>query len=81
MRVVLKHSSVTLMTPPFVELGTLFFYTSCQPLAIHLELLLSSPIVGFVAVAYDDKCFGFVTCLDKWAWFSRGPLHVTIRLI
>ena len=81
MPMVLKHPSVTLMTMSFILLGTLFFSTSCRPLAIYLELLLSSPIVGFVAVAYDDKCFGCVTRLDKWVWFSRGPLHVTIRLL
>ena len=81
MPLVLKHPSVTLMTLSFIELGTLFFSTSCRLLAIHLELVLSSPLVGFVAVAFDDKCFGCVICLDKWVWFSCGPLHVTIRLI
>ena len=67
----------------FVELGALFcFFTSCRTGAIYLGLVLSSPLVGFVAVAYDDTCFG-----GLHAWISeygfrkiqlaRGPFHVT----
>ena len=52
------------------RLGTFFLVASCRTLAIYAGLVLSSPLVGFVAVAYDDKCFGCVTCLDKWVWFS-----------
>ena len=70
MPVVLKHRSVTLMSS-FVELGTFFcFFTSCRTVAIYLGFVLSSPLVGFVAVAYGDTCFSFFTRLDKWIWFS-----------
>ena len=67
MPMVLKHPSVTLMLS-FV--GSVLFFLSRLAehwLAIYAGLVLSSPLVGFVAVAYDDKCFG---CLDKWVWFS-----------
>ena len=70
MPVVLNHRSVTLMSS-FVELGTfLCFFTSCRTVAIYLGRVLPSPLVGFVAVAYDDKWFGCFTRLDKWVWFS-----------
>ena len=70
MPMVLKHWSVTLMLS-FVELGTFFcFFTSCRTVAIYLGRVLSSPLVGCVAVASDDKCFGCFTRLDKWVWFS-----------
>ena len=66
MPVVSKHPSVTLMLS--FE-GSVYFLLS--RLAEHWRfIVLSSPLVGFVAVAYDDECFGCVTCLDKWVWFS-----------
>ena len=37
------------------RLGTFFLVASCRTVAICLGLVLSSPLVGFVAVAYDDK--------------------------
>ena len=82
MPVVWKHWTVTPMLF-VVELGAfILFLHVLRTVVIYLGLVLSSPLVGCVAVAYDDKCFG-----GLHAWISgygfrqiqlaRGPSHVT----
>ena len=68
MPVVLKHPSVTLMLS-FVR-SVLFFSRVLPNTGDLFRACAVFPSRRFVAVAYDDKCFGCVTCLDNWVWFS-----------